>query len=564
MMGIFVLSLFFAISVALMNPLRAWFTQYTIDHEIAQNPEIGLMNMGWILLSILIIQSFFQYGQGMLTARIGQGIILSLRKKVFHHIGRSSFSHLDKTPVGTLVTRSISDMETLAEVFSEGAINIIGDVLQILCIIALMIYQDWKLTLVSLSVLPLLMYAGFVFKNAVKNSFTQTRLEVTRLNTFVQEHLQGMSIIQIFNREKEEYSRFEKINKAHRVAQNKGVMAYSIFFPVVELVMAISTAALIGYGILHISGMPDGITLGMLTAFILLINQFFRPVRQLADRFNSLQMGMVAAERIFQLLDETETLEQDQGKLTPSIKGKVSFHHVYSGYKEGQDVLKDIHFSVSPGTTLAIVGPTGAGKTTIIGLLNRFYSVRKGQIYIDDIPIEDISLTYLRSHIGLIMQDVFLFSGSIFENLTLGNDQITMQKVIEVCHSIGLHEYINALPGGYHHLLQERGHSLSSGQRQLLAFARTMLANPEIIIMDEATAHVDTYAEELIQKATAVLMKGRTCLVIAHRLSTIRNANEIMVVEDGKIIEKGNHLELWNAEGLYRRLCEKQFDAIVI
>lgn len=552
---LFFFSVFFTICVAALQPLRAWLIQYTIDDVLPTQGQNGLLKMGIFLVILLTITSLLQYGQGILTSRVGQGIVLHLRQRVFKKIGQYHFSHLDKTPVGTLVTRAVSDMETLAEVFTEGAVSIVGDLLQIIFIMVLMFWQDWRLTLISLSVLPLLLYAGYLFKNAVKVSFTQTRNEITRLNTFVQEHLQGMALIQIFNREQKEFDKFESINRAHMDAQNKGVMAYSVFFPVVELIMALSTAFLILYGIQHME--PGGITLGMLTAFIMLINQFFRPVRMLADRFNTLQMGMVAAERIFQLLDEDHTVENGQSKKEPIIKGKIEFKHVRAGYGDGPDILKNISFMANPGMKIAIVGPTGAGKTSMAGLLSRFYPIRSGQILIDDLDIREIELTYLRNHIGMVMQDVFLFSGTLLENITLGSPEISQKQVESICMSVGIHDYIMSLPSGYHQILQERGNSLSAGQRQLIAFARTMAANPEIIVMDEATAHVDSNAEALIQKATSLLMHGRTSIVIAHRLSTIRNADLILVMEKGEIVERGNHEELYSKGGLYRTLCDQ-------
>lgn len=541
-----------------LGPFRAWLTQVTLDHEIAMSDAAGLLHMTILMFGALLFQSLIQFGQAWSAGYIGQNIIREMRVRVFNYINRYQYAKLDQTPVGTLVTRNISDLETLAEVFNEGLISIAGDLFQIIFIVGLMFYTHWKLTIFVLSVLPLLLYAGYIFKNAVKASFIQTRLEVTRLNTFVQEHIQGMQIVQIFNRKEAEYKKFEAINASHRDAQNKGVFAYAIFFPVVEIITAISTALLVWYGVEQLTDTPPTLTLGVLTSFLMLINMFFRPVRQLADRFNTLQMGMVAAERIFALLDEPDVTESEAGN-DINMQGNISFDNVYFSYRENQPVLKGISFYVPKGKTLALVGPTGAGKSSVIGLVNKSYQARSGSVSIDGITVENIHHQSLRSQLATVQQDVFLFTGSIYDNITLFDDNFSADEVEEAARKVGIHDYIKSLPEGYQTYVHERGATLSTGQRQLIAFARAMLTQPRVLILDEATANVDSESEALIQKAIKVLMEGRTCIIIAHRLSTILHADEILVLEHGVVAERGNHYDLMQQNGIYKRMFELQF-----
>jgi ATP-binding cassette subfamily B protein len=557
---LFLVAVIATLLMAVLNPFRALLTQQIIDHHVLKGDKTGLLHMTMWVIGLLIFTSFVQYIQTILTNYIGQEVIKNLRMRVFQHISRYTLKKLDDTPVGALVTRAVSDLETLADVFSSGLVSIVGDLLQILFIVILMFSQNWELTLVALSVLPILLYSGNVFKNAVKRSFIDTRNQVTRLNTFVQEHIQGMQVVQIFNRQEKEYSKFDEINKAHRDANNKGVFAYAVFFPVVEFITSISTALIIWFGVGRIIEIPQEVTIGMLTEFLMLINMFFRPLRQLADRFNTLQMGMVAADRVFQLVDDKEAIEHG-GKIVPThLKGKVKFEQVWFAYKEGNDILKDISFTVEPGKTLALVGATGAGKSTIINLISRFYDIQKGAITLDDEPIQNFDLDSLRSNVCVVMQDVFLFSGTIFDNLVLFEKDIPIDKVVEVCKLVGIHHFIESLPEKYMQPVSERGASLSTGQRQLISMARTMLANPRVLILDEATSSVDTHSEELIQNAISLLMKNRTSIVIAHRLSTILHADEIMVIDQGRIMEKGTHHELLAQNGIYKKLYERQFE----
>lgn len=555
---LFWLTVLSTLLLAALSPLRAWLTQQTIDGYIVTSDAPGLLNMVLWLFATLFFQSFLQFGQGWTTGYIGQNIIREMRVGVFKHISRYKFSKLDQTPVGTLVTRNINDLETLADVFNEGLISIVGDLFQIIFIVGLMFYTHWSLTLVSLSVLPLLLYAGYIFKNAVKSSFIQTRLEVTRLNTFVQEHIQGMQVVQIFNRKASEFEKFKDINASHRDAQNKGVFAYAVFFPVVELITALSTALLVWFGVAKLTEQPPALTLGVLTSFLMLINMFFRPVRQLADRFNTLQMGMVAAERIFALLDEHQETEDSGGSATV-LKGDITFDEVHFSYHENQPVLKGISFRVTEGRTLALVGPTGAGKSSIIGLVNKSYRASQGMVSIDGMPLDQIQSSALRSQIATVQQDVFLFTGSIRDNITLFDARFTDEEVVDAARKVGIHSFVLSLPAGYDTYVHERGATLSTGQRQLIAFARAMLTQPRILILDEATANIDSESEALIQQATQVLMQNRTCIIIAHRLSTVMHADEILVIENGIIAERGNHHSLMQQQGLYQRMFEKQF-----
>ncbi len=549
------------VMMALLGSLRPLLVQYVIDHKISGKDEVGLLWLTILLVGMLFLQTFFQFYQGYITQVLGQNVVRDLRKKIYSFILKAKLSYFDKTPVGTIVTRTVNDIETIADNFSEGLITISGDILQIVLILFFMFYQSWEMSLVSLSVLPLLLIAANLFKNKVKASFHAVRNAVSKLNAFVQEHIQGMQIVQIFGVEKQEFEKFSTINKEHTKANIDGIMAYSLFFPVVEIITALSVALIIWFG-LHGVLAQNGITPGMITAFIMYINMFYRPIRVIADRFNTMQMGMVASERVFKLIDDTSVLETDHGTMVTPILGNIKFNAVSFGYLPLQNVLHNISLEVPAGKTTAIIGATGSGKTTIINLLNRFYEYHDGEISIDGIPIKDYTLTHLRGNIGMVLQDGFLFRGTIAENISLYDDTISMQKIKDAAQAIGAHDFIEKLPGGYHYNVMERGATLSSGQRQLISFARVLAQNPNILILDEATSSIDSANEEIIQNAIKILLKTRTSIVIAHRLSTIQNADEIVVLDHGEIVERGTHENLLNQKGAYKLLYDVQFQEV--
>lgn len=545
------------ISMAFLGPIRPVLIQHTIDNFIATNNPVGLVKMSALLFAILLAQAGMQVWSTVLTNYLGQHVIKDLRLQVYDYLTGLRLLFYDKTPVGTLVTRTVSDIETIADVFSEGLINISGDLLQIVFILIFMFSSNWKLSLVSLSVLPFLLYAGYVFKEKVRISFEDVRTQVARLNTFVQEHIQGMQIVQIFGRQAQEFKKFEEINTEHKVANIKSVMYYSVFFPVVEIISAVSTALIVWYASKGI--MNEEASIGLITAFIMLINLFFRPIRQLADRFNTMQMGMVAAERIFKLIDEKENIEPTGTQLLSTIKGEIMFKHVWFGYNPNEYVLKGIDISLHQGKNVALVGATGAGKSSIINLLSRFYEIQKGTITVDGHALETLDIKELRRQIAVVLQDVFLFSGTVMDNIKLNNQNITDDYVMEVAKKLGAHDFIMRLPNGYQQNVYERGATLSVGQRQLISFVRAMVTNPAVLVLDEATSSVDNETEEVIQKAITTMMEGRTSIVIAHRLSTIQHADEIIVLEKGTIVERGNHQTLLNLDGFYKKLYELQF-----
>lgn len=553
--------LFIAIALTLLmsflGPLRPYLMQYTIDHYIVFFNTQGLINMSMLILGILILQSLMQVWSTVLTNYLAQNVIKDLRMQVYEYLTSLRLKFYDKTPVGTLVTRTVSDIETIADVFSEGLINITGDILQIIFILFIMLYSDWRLSLVSLSVLPILLFAGYLFKEKVRVSFESVRTQVARLNTFVQEHIQGMQIVQIFNRENKELNKFKLINKEHRNANIRSVFYYSVFFPVVEVIAAVSTALIVWYGSKEVMHMQTSI--GTMIAFIMYIGMFYRPIRQLADRFNTLQMGMVASERIFKLLDDKENLEPTGNTIIESIEGEIEFKDVWFGYNPDEFVLKGINIKLEKGKTLALVGATGAGKSSIINLLSRFYEIQKGEILIDNKPLYDLEIKSVRKHISVVMQDVFLFSGSVMDNIRLYNKNISESTIIETAKLLGAHDFINRLPNGYLQDVHERGATLSVGQRQLISFVRAMVTNPEILILDEATSSVDNETEMAIQEAIKKMMEGRTSVVIAHRLSTVQFADEIIVLEKGEIVERGSHAQLIQINGFYKRLYDLQF-----
>ena len=548
---------FLTISLAAIVPLRPYIIGIIIDNQIASVDYEGLIHMIVLLLGLLLLQSIVQYSHTFLSGVLGQFVIKDIRIKLFRHVQSLRLKFFDQTPIGRLVTRNVSDIETLAEVFSQGVAAIIGDLLQLLVIFGFMLLIDWELALISLSTLPILILATYIFKERVKVSFNNVRSAVSNLNTFVQEHITGMSIVQIFNSETIEIKKFRKINKEHRKANIKSVMYYSIYFPVAEIVQASGIGLVVWFGAGGV--IQERIEVGVLIAFIMYIQMFFRPIRMIADRFNTLQMGIVCAKRIMDLLDNKE-MAPNVGSLMPEpLTGMVKFEEVWFAYNKEEWVLKNISFEVKPGKTLALVGATGAGKSSIVNLLNRFYEINRGHIYLDDREIEDYDLSFLRRNIALVLQDVFLFSDSIFNNITLRNPNISREQVYQAANLVGASEFIDRLPGGYDYDVMERGATLSVGQRQLISFVRALVYDPQIIILDEATSSVDSHTEFLIQKAINILMKGRTAIVVAHRLSTIQNADNIIVLDRGEVKEQGTHEDLLSIGGYYSKLHEMQF-----
>ncbi len=553
----FVTAVILTISMAILGPLRPYLIQHTLDTYVSQNDATGLLNFSLFILFLLILQSVIQWWSTLLANFLGQQIIYDLRNKVYKHLLSLRLRYFDQTPVGTLVTRSISDIETISEVFSEGLINIVGDMLQIIILLVLMFGTDVKLSLVCLSVLPLLFYSGYLFKEKIKSSFEDVRNQVAKLNTFVQEHLSGMQLVQIFNKEEQEFQNFKTINAKHRDANIKSVFYYSVFFPVVEVLSAIAIGLLVWNGSKGV--IAHEVTIGTLVAFILYINLFFRPIRQLADRFNNLQMGMIAGDRIFQLIEDNSQVEPSGSIGLNQTQGNIEFKEVCFSYIPEQPVLKHINFSVQKGKTTALVGATGAGKSSIINLLSRFYQIDSGEILLDGQNINKFTLQSLRSKISVVMQDVFLFTGTILENIQLYNKSISEENIIETAKLLGAHDFISRMPNGYHQLVTERGANLSVGQRQLISFVRAMVVNPAILVLDEATSSIDHETEEIIQHAIVKMREGRSSIVIAHRLSTIANADEILVLNKGEIVERGNHLQLLENSGYYRTLYDHQF-----
>jgi ATP-binding cassette, subfamily B, multidrug efflux pump len=566
----FYLSIFLSIFLAVIAPLRPLLIQLTINHGINDKSFGNLINGpgGFIIeitiiqIALLLLETACRFFFTFTTASLGQSVVKDLRITTYNKIVHLNLSQFDKTPIGTLTTRTINDIESVNDIFSDGLIPIIADMLAIVSILSYMFWANWQLTLVCLMPFPFLIAATYFFKESVNKSFIKVRNAVASLNAYVQEHITGMGIVQAFAAEEREQEKFTAINKEHRDANIKSIFAYSVFFPVVELVSAVSIGLLVWWG-----GMQAGVSAdkaaevgGIITSFILCLNLLFRPLRVIADKFNVLQMGAIASERVFAILDNEDVAERT-GILAPAtLQGKVNFENVWFAYIEERYVLKSINFEIKAGETLAIVGHTGSGKTSIISLINRLYHVQKGAIKVDGENIEDYDLDYLRSKIGIVLQDVFLFSGSVMDNVTLRNSDIKREEVIAAATLIGLHDFIERLPGGYDYNVMERGATLSLGQRQLLSFVRALLYNPAILILDEATSSVDSESEALIQHAIDKLIAGRTSIVIAHRLSTIRKANKVLVLDAGEIKEMGTHAELMAKQGYYYQLHKMQFE----
>lgn len=561
--GKFIGSIVLAIVLAAFTPIRPWLIQHTVDKYIAGKNYNWLIYITIIQIVFLVFETGLRFYFSYTTSWLGQSVVKDMRVKVFGKLLHLNLRQFDKTPIGTLTTRTIDDIERINDIFAEGLIPIIADLLSILCVLGIMFYTDPRLTLISLIPFPIILIATYYFKESVNKSFHRVRNAVAQLNAFVQEHLTGMYIVQAFAAEGRESRKFKTINKEHRNANIHAIFAYSIFFPIVEIVLALAMGLIVWWTAKEALGTGVNQT-GKVTSFILYLNLIFRPLRVIADKFNVLQMGMIASERVFKVLDNKDYLDR-QGKFeSADVKGKVQFEKVWFGYNADQPILKNIDFTVEPGQTVAIVGHTGSGKTTIISLLNRMYEINSGNIKINNIPIEKWDLDALRKNIGVVLQDVFLFSGSVMDNITLRNQSIPEEKVIEAAKLIGMHDFIIQLPGGYNYNVMERGATLSVGQRQLLSFIRALLYNPSILILDEATSSVDTESEHMIEKAINTLIAGRTSIVIAHRLSTIQRADNIIVLDKGEIKEIGNHRQLLGKGGFYSKLYEMQFEKKVL
>jgi ATP-binding cassette subfamily B protein len=558
----FYLSVVLAILLAFITPVRPLLIQLTVNEYIANRMTDWVIWMTIIQIGIIILETAMRFWFSFTTAWLGQTVVKDLRVAVYKKILGLNLSQFDRTPIGTLTTRSINDIESINEIFAEGLVPIIADLLSIVCVLTYMFIVDWKLTLIALIPFPIIILATYYFKESINRSFFRVRNAVSALNAFVQEHLTGMQIVQAFAAEGKESEKFKDINKEHRNANIKAIFAYSVFFPVVEIVLALSIGLVVWWTAGEALQLKQG-DQGIVISFILCLNLLFRPLRVLADKFNVLQMGVVASERVFRVLDNEDFIPESHPtayKSDKPLKGKVEFDKVWFAYSNDNFVLKDVGFTIQPGETVAIVGHTGSGKTTIISLLNRLYHIQRGSIKIDDLNIEQYDLDYLRKNIGVVLQDVFLFSGSVLDNITLRNKDIPTEKVIEAAKLIDMHDFIMQLPGGYDYNVMERGATLSLGQRQLLSFIRALLYDPSILILDEATSSVDTESEQLIQHAIDTLIKGRTAIVIAHRLSTIRKADKIIVLDKGEVKEAGSHEELIRNGGFYAKLHEMQFE----
>ena len=544
---------------SLFTALQPYLYKIIIDEVIIAQQFQWLAAACGVLLGWLLLQALLGFYNSYLAAIIAQGVILKLRQYVYEHITRLKLHFFDKTPVGTAVTRSISDIQTITDLFASGIITILGDIIQIIAILACMFYINVKLTLLTITVVPLLIYSANVFRKGIRDTFQEVRNQVSNLNAFLQERITGMQIVQLFNQQKREYDKFQAINKKHRDANIKSVLYYSIFFPVVEILVALSFAIIISYGSLLM--FESKLKLGEVTAFIMFVNLFFRPIRAIADRFNNIQMGIVAAERIFELLDNTDNLEPSGSIIAPKLNGHIAFDKVWFAYNQDEWIIKDLSFDVKPGKSLALVGATGSGKTSIANLITQLYQHQQGQIKIDGIDIKEYNIASLRHRIAFVLQDVFLFSGSIQSNLTLKNEDIDFERIKSVAQQMGAFDFIETLPGGFDYHVQERGLSLSQGQRQLISFIRAIAVNPDIIVLDEATSAIDSQTEHLIQKAIEILLHNRTAVVIAHRLSTIKHCDEIMVLEHGTIKEQGNHKALMAKKGAYYDLYQTQLES---
>jgi ATP-binding cassette subfamily B protein len=556
--SLFIQSIFLAIIITPFSIAQPFIVQKMVDENIIGGNKDGLLWMAILFIVVLVISVVMKYYFIYITAKLGQSVIKDMRVKVFRHITHLRLRYFDQTPIGTSTTRTINDIEAINNVFAQGVITIAADFITLVAVVGIMFYTSWRLTLIVLITMPFMILASWIFKEKVKVSYQKVRSEIASMNAFLQERITGMKIVQIFNAEDQEAEKFRKINRSYTSANLDSVFYYAVFFPVVELVSAVSLALMIWLGAKGY--LQDKVSFGALVAFPLYLNLMFRPIRFMADKFNTLQMGLIASERVFKILDSNEFIP-NEGNIRPEkLIGKVSFQNVSFAYDEKNFVLNDINFSIEPGQTLALVGSTGSGKSTIINILNRFYDIQKGQITIDDLDIKQYELSALRDRIAIVLQDVFLFEGTVMENITLRDVKITEEKVIASAMTIGAHEFIERLPDGYNCIVSERGSNLSVGQRQLISFVRALVFEPDILILDEATSSIDTESEAIIQYAIEKLIDKRTSIIIAHRLSTIQHAHQILVLSQGKVIERGSHQSLLADEnGRYRELYDMQF-----
>ena len=552
------LALVLTVIATILAPVRPLLVQYTLDQPIANKDIEGITTFSIFIFVHLLLNSIVIFGNTYVSNLLGQKVIEDLRIRVYKHIISMSSRFFDRSKVGTLVTRSISDVETISSFFSQGFISILGDLAQIIVVLGVMLYSSWQLTLISLCVLPLLIVASDFFRRGVRVSFQTVRTKVSQMNSFVQEQIVGMEVVQIFGKQNQEFDKFEKINREHREANKRSIFYYAIYFPIVEILSSLALGLIIFWSV----GYPSEASVGLISAFILYINLIFRPIRFIADRFNTMQMGMVSSDRIFDLLDDFSDVEKKGKQLLTDVNGGIDFKNVWFSYNEDVQVLKDVSFRIEPGRSLAIVGATGAGKSSIVNLITRLYEFQKGDILIDGVNLKTLDLKSLRSQIGVVMQDVFLFAGTVNENVNLKNKEISSKQVEDAAKAVGAYEFIQKLEGNFNYEVMERGVSLSGGQRQLVSFIRAMVADPKILILDEATSSVDSETEDLIQQAIKKLMSNRTSIVIAHRLSTIKEADSILVLDKGVVVEIGDHKELMAKKGAYFTLFQKQFQLI--
>ena len=547
------------IFLALFSVLSPYILINTVDEYILSKDKVGLLNYTLLMLGILLVEVLLQFTFIYFANWVGQHIIRDIRAKIFRHILQFKMSYFDTNSVGRLVTRVVSDIETIAAFFSNGVFTIFSDILKMFVVTIFMLFLNWKLALITLAILPILIYATKIFQIAIKATFQEVRNQVANLNGFVQERVTGMKIVQLFNREKVEYDNFKKINEKHKNAHVKTIWYFSIFFPIAEILSSIGIGLIVWFG----GGeaiQNNGTSVGTILGFITFAQMLFRPLRQIADKFNQLQMGIVSGERVFKVIDTDSSITKKGTIFAEKIQGNIEFKNVRFSYIKGEEVLKGVSFNVDKGQTVAIVGATGAGKSTIINLINRFYEIDQGTICVDGIPVDAYDIQSLRTQVAIVLQDVFLFSDSIYNNITLKNNDISLQEVETAAKQIGIHDFIMTLPGGYQYNVKERGAMLSSGQRQLIAFLRAYVSKPSVLILDEATSSVDSYAEKMIQFATDTITKGRTSIIIAHRLATVKQADKIIVMDNGLIVEEGNHQELLEKEnGYYKNLYDKQF-----
>ncbi|MBL0024345.1 MAG: ABC transporter ATP-binding protein [Saprospiraceae bacterium] len=560
--SLFIKSIVLAIVVTPFSIAQPFIVQQIVDENIIKGKEEGMLLLGGIFLIVLVVNVIMKYYFIYVTAELGQSVIKDMRVRVFRHITNLRLRYFDQTPIGTSTTRTINDIEAINNVFAQGVITIVADFLTLIAVVAIMLYTSWRLTAIVFMTMPFMIIASYIFKEKVKVSYQRVRTQIANMNAFLQERITGMRIVQLFNAEKQEGENFKKINRAYTSANLESVFYYAVFFPVVELVSAVSLALMIWLGAKGY--LQDTISFGALVAFPLYLNLMFRPIRFMADKFNTLQMGLVASERVFKLLDSKDFIP-DNGSFVPeSLEGKVVFDDVSFAYDDKNYVLNNINFEILPGNTLALVGSTGSGKSTIINILNRFYENQKGNIYIDDKEIREYDLKGLRDRIAIVLQDVFLFDGTVMENITLRDNNISHERVIEAATTIGAHAFIERLPGAYEYKVSERGSNLSVGQRQLISFVRALVFDPDILVLDEATSSIDTESEAVIQYAIEKLIEKRTSIIIAHRLSTIKHAHNILVMSEGRIVESGTHDELLEKrDGHYRELYDMQFSEMV-